>query len=328
MSRFILPLGLLLLLLVLGTTGYVVLENWSMLEGLYMTIITVTTVGFKEVRDLSSAGRVLTLGIIVCGVVVLALFVQQVNRLAIEWEFRNLLWRQKVDKTVKSLKDHVVLCGYGKVGREVLRECAAAKVPVVVVEKEEALIREMEGGGIPAVMGDATDEEVLRKAGVERARGVITSLDNDADNVYVCLNARALRPGLSIVARAADDRAVRNLQQAGATRVISPSAIGGTQMAHALLRPAVLDFMHLTTSGGTLDLQMDQLHLRAGAPMLGTTLRDSNLRSRYRVVVVAILKGDGRTLYNPEPDERLEEGDTLIVLAPPASLNELAEILA
>lgn len=311
--------------LMIGTLGYMAFQGWSFLDSIYMTVITVATVGFTEVHPLSPSGRIFTIFIIIGGVGALTLFLERVGRFVVEGEFQKLLWRQKVEKSIQDMRDHVVICGYGKVGREVRQEMMEARVPYVIVEKEEPVARELERENLPFIQGDATTEETLVKAGIPRARALVTALDNDADNVYVCLTARSLCPDLQIVARAADDRAIKNLTQAGATRVISPTVIGGMQMAQAILRPAVVDFIQLATRSGSLELQMEELRLKPPSPLLGKALKDSELRSRYKIIVVAILKAGGPTLYNPEPGALLEDGDTLIMLGPTDSLTALAQ---
>jgi len=325
MKRFIVPIGVLGAILVMGSLGYMLLQGWPLLDSLYMTVITVATVGYQEVHPLTSAGRVFTIFVIIAGIGALTLFIERIGRLAVEGEFKKILWRQKVEKSIQDLKSHVIICGYGKVGREVRGELAESGTPFVIVEKEDPVARELEREGIPFIQGDATLEEILLKAGIARSRALVTALDNDADNVYVCLTARSLRPDLIIVARAADDRAIKNLSQAGATRVISPAVLGGMQMAQAILRPAVVDFILLATRSGSLELQMEELRLKAPSPLIGKTLKDSELRSKYKIIAVAILKAGGATIYNPDPGAPLDDGDTLIVLGPTDSLNALAQ---
>ena len=325
-KRFYIPLALLGAVILVGTVGYALMEHWSILDAFYMTLLTISTVGFGEVHALDSVGKVFTILIIVGGISVLTLFIETLGRMVVAGEFRKILWRQRVEKNIQDMEGHILLCGYGKVGHEVHRELTQARIPVVIVEKEEPVARELEKEGLTFLQGDATTEETLTKAGIRRARGLVTALDNDADNVYVCLTARSLCPNLLIVARAADERAIKNLKQAGATRVTSPSVIGGMQMAQAIIRPAVVDFIHLATQSGKLDLQLEEIRLRTPSDLLGKTLRDSPLRSKYKVIVVAILKAAGTTIYNPEPDALLEEGDTLIVLGPTSSMAALTGI--
>jgi len=322
-KRILVPALLLGVVLIIGTVGYSVIEGWSFFDAFYMTVITLSTVGFREVYDLSYGGKLFTILLVIGGVATVTLLMSTFGRMIVEGEFRRVLWRQKVDKTIDKLSNHFILCGYGRVGREVAKNFTHVRAPFVVVEKEEPVIRQLDQEGLAYVLGDATVEEVLLRAGLLRAKGVVTALENDADNVYVCLTARSLCPSILIVARAADDRAAKNLKQAGADRFISPNVLGGHQIAQACLRPAVLDFITLATSRSTLDLQMEELHLKAPSELIGKSLAGTNLRSHYRVIVVAIQKPSGDMVFHPESHQVLEERDTLILLGPASSLQEL-----
>lgn len=323
MKRILTSLAFIGVVLAIGTVGYMLLEKWPVLDAMYMTVITLSTVGFGEIHDLSTAGRVFTLFIVAGGVMTVTLFLSSVGREIVEGEFKRLLWRQKVAKALEKMSGHFILCGYGRVGQAVMRCFRQAKTPFLVIENDESVARELELEGIHYILGDATVEDVLLQAGIKRAKGLVTALANDSDNVYVCLTTRSVCPEIRIVARASDDRAVKNLKQAGANRVISPNVLGGHQLAHAVLRPAVLDFISLATHRTTLDLQMEELSLTKPSQLIGKSLAESTLRSAYHVIVVAVQKPSGDMVYNPGSDYILEEGDTLVVLGPNASIQEL-----
>lgn len=327
LRRLLLPVVLIILVLLAGTLGYTLLEGWPLLDALYMTIITLTTVGFGEVRELDTVGTVFTMFLILGGVFSVTILISSMVHLIVVGEFQRILWRQKMDKSIEKLKDHIILCGHGNVGKETRRSFEHSKTPYVVIEKEEQIVTDLLQQEIPVIHGDATVEDTLHRAGIGKARGLVTTLENDADNVYVCLTARSISPHLMIVARATDERAITNLKQAGANRIISPTLIGGHQIAQAILRPAVLEFIHLTTRRGMLDLNMEELLLKSPCDLIGKQLSNSNLRSQYRVIVVAIQKPSGEMIFNPEPGYSMTENDTLIVLGPVSSLQELKERL-
>jgi voltage-gated potassium channel len=302
-----------------GTLGYVLIEGWSAWDAFYMTVITVTTVGYREVHPLSRPGEVFTVALLVTGVGILfyavTLFVARVveSGLSHRWEER------RRTRMIQELANHYIVCGYGRIGRIIVEELKRQRVPFVVIERSGDLVHAVIEAGDLAVTADASDEDVLRRVHVERARGLIAAVGTDAENVYTVLTARLLRPDLFIISRAETDEAVSKLKQAGANRVISPYRIGGQHIAHTALRPAVVDFVQLATSSTSLELAMEQVRVSAGAPMAGRSLVEANVRQRFGVIVVAVQRGQ-KTEFNPDPEARLEIGDELLVIGAPDSL--------
>ena len=302
-----------------GTLGYVVIEDWSPWDAFYMTVITVTTVGYREIHPLSRDGEVFTVVLLIGGVgtvfYAVTLFVASLveSGLSHRWEERRRA------HMVDELTNHYIVCGYGRIGRIIAEELQRQKMPFVVIDRDPEVVHAVMENGHLGIAADASNEEVLRRVHVERARGLIAAVGTDAENVYTVLTARLLRRDLFIVSRAETDHAVSKLKQAGADRVISPYRIGGQHIAQTALRPAVIDFVQLATSSTSLELAMEQVIVSPGAPIEGRSLLDANVRQRFGVIVVSVQRGD-RTEFNPSPERRLEVGDELLVLGAPDSL--------
>lgn len=317
-----------------GTAGYVAIEGWSVFDALYMTVITLTTIGFLEVHDLSVAGRSWTMILALGGAFSIAGAATYVLRSIVSGEVGKALGKQRMEKNLATIKEHVIVCGYGRVGRLVVDELVRGGVHVVVIERDARRVEEFleaapSGKVLPHlhIIGDAADDKVLEHAGIRRARAVVTVVPADADNLYVTMSARLLNDKVFIVARAEAEAAEDKLKRAGANRVVSPTAIGGQRVAQAVLRPAVLDFVDLATRTQHLELQMEEVGLRAASPLVGQELRAAKLRDRADVLVVAIQKPDGRMVFNPAPDVKFETGDRLVVLGSRGALDAL-EVIA
>jgi voltage-gated potassium channel len=319
----LLPLGVLLALLVGGTVGYRLIGGWSWLDALYMTVITITTVGFHEVRPLGAGGRVFTMVLALGGVFTAFYAAAAFIRAVVTGEIRTVLGRQRMENLLAHLNEHLVVCGFGRMGRLVCEEFSAAGLPFVVVDRNPAVLEDFSiPHGIP-LAGDATADEVLRKAGVERARALVTAAASDADNLYVAMSARFINEKLFIVARAESEGAERKLLRAGASRVISPYSIGGHRVAQAVLRPNAMEFLELATRSAHLELQIEETELRAGSPLIGQSLKASPVRSELGIIIVAIKKPDGKMLFNPRPESVLEVGDVVITLGHRQQLDRL-----
>lgn len=308
---------------VFGVAGFMAVAGMDLMDALYMTVITLSTVGYFEVQPLDTAGRVFTIVFIITGFGIFFYGVGVIAREIIEGEIRRTLGRRRVQRQIAHMKDHFVVCGFGRMGRIVCRELATKPVPFVVVERNPEMLRLIEQDQYPCVEGDATEESILTEAGIERARGLVAALSTDSDNVYVVLTARELNPKLLVVARAEDERSERKLLHAGATRVVSPYVIGGYRMAHALLRPAVLDVLDLATHYRSLELQIEEVTVFEGGFAEGMTLEGSSIRDKLGLIVIAIKKADGQMLFNPGPESRIEAGDRLVVMGETPSLREL-----
>jgi voltage-gated potassium channel len=302
-----------------GTVGYVVVEGWAPFDALYMTVITLTTIGFGETHPLSNAGRLLTMALALGGAFTLAAAAATVIRAIVSGELNTILGRQRMERSIQGLHDHIIVCGYGRVGRRVVEELREANIPCVVIERDE----ERAKGAPIHIIGDVTNDAVLKRAGIDRARALVSVVPKDADNLFVTMSARLLNDRVTIVARAEGEGSEEKLKKAGASRVISPTAIGGQQMVQAVLRPAVLDFINLTTRTQHLELQMEQTALQASSGLVGKTLAEANLREKAGVLVVAVQGKDGTMVFNPPPGRRLESGERLVVLGDRTSLDAI-----
>jgi voltage-gated potassium channel len=318
------PLALLIVgVTVAGTLGYVVIEGWSAWDAFYMTIITITTVGYEEVHPLSRAGQAFTVAIILTGVGTFFYAFTFFMTVLSEGDWTERRRRRRLTRMLDELVDHFIICGYGRMGEIIAREFARHGVPFVVIERSaERMHLAMEHGFI-AVEADASSEDVLRRVRIDRARGLIAAVSTDAENVYAVLSARLLRPDLFIVGRAETEDARTKLKRAGADRVISPYHLGGVQLAQTALRPAVVDFVQLATSSENMELNLEQVHIGTGSALAGTNLIESGLRQRFGVVVVGIRRADGKMDFNPEPEMVMRAGDDLVVLGRASSLKAL-----
>jgi voltage-gated potassium channel len=314
---------LLVLVLTFGTAGYVVIEGWNTFDALYMTITTVTTVGYGEIHPLSRAGRVFNIGVVIFGVAtVLYTFSFLMARL-VEGDLHERWVRRRLKRMLDELDNHFIVCGYGRMGHIIAQEFARQSVPFVLVERDPDRMHEAIEAGFLAVEAEARSEQVLKRIGIERARVFIAAVSTDAENVYAVLTARLLRPDLFIIGRAETDDAKGKLIRAGADRVLSPYLIGGLQLAQTALRPAVVDFVQLATSSDNLELNMEQVRIGEGSSLAGRTILESTLRQRFGVVVVGIQRAAGGMEFNPSPESVMRPGDFLVVLGRASTLREL-----
>lgn len=304
----------LFLVLATGTVGYQVVQGWGWVDSLYMTVITLSTVGFREVHDLSPAGRMFTMFLVIFGVGSVAYVIKSGTQAMFEGELRNVLGRRKLKKSIGSLKGHYIVCGYGRMGRIVAKEFLSEGVPFVVIEGDQDVVAGVTDPNILIIHGDATLDATLEEAGIAVAKGIVSVLMSDADNLLVVLSARGMNEGIRIVARAGEEGVEKKLIRAGADKVVSPYQMGGIRIAHALLKPAVTDFLDLTVQDKAVDLELEQLRVPASSPLAGKTLTDSNIRKDFDVILVAIKRKDGSMVFNPGKDTVLSAGDTIIVL--------------
>ncbi|WP_397547550.1 potassium channel family protein [Rhodothermus marinus] len=316
-------LGSLLLLFIMlgGTIGYRIIEGWTWIEAFYMTFITLTTIGFSEVRPLSEAGRLFTVFVALAGIGTVAFIAtRMVQFILSSTTFRDRYLRRKL----RAMHDHFIVCGYGRVGKRIVEDLLQAGRPVVVIERAEEELEELRAAHLVFVAGDAEEEETLRRAGIDRARALILALADDSANVFVTLLARELNPNVFILARTNDHKNMRKLLRAGANKVIAPSEVGADRMAQVVLRPHVDAFMERVLGTGALGLQMEEIRIEPGAPLAGKTLAESNFRQHYNAIVVAIVDGQTSEIrYNPGADARLQAGDILIVLGIPEAIEKL-----
>lgn len=306
-----------------GTLGYIVIEGWNAWDAFYMTVTTVATVGYREVNPLSRAGQVFTVFLVFGGVGTALYTFSSITGLIVEGGWRQHLGQRRYARMIEQLTDHFIVCGYGRIGSIIAEEFRSQKVPFVIVDNQPDRVQLAIERGFPTIEADASREEALKQAGIERARGLVAAVGTDAENVYAILTARVLRHDLFVVGRAESEDSVVILQRAGADRVISPYRIGAMQMAQTALRPAVVDFVEFATSSGNVELVMEQVKIHPGSSLAGGSLVNSNLRQRFKVVVVGIKRSDGAMEFNPAPESIMQAGDDLVVLGSGSSLKEL-----
>lgn len=326
--RIVLSLIVLLGIVSLGTSGFILIEGWGPLDSLYMSVITLSTIGFKEVHDLSDQGKIFTMVLIVFGVSTLGYLVSSMVQLMFEGQIQRIIGRKKVEKRIDALHDHYIICGYGRIGSMICRELSTCKVPFVVVERDTEVLEKIEDDQFLWMKGDATVDETLVQAGIMRARGLVSVVTSDSENVYITLTARGLNPGLYILARSGEEGTELKLKRAGANKVVSPYAIGGMRMAQSILRPNVVDFIEIATTSEHLDLQMEEISIPQDSAFAGQTLISSAFRKETGVIIVGIKKAHGHMIFNPNPHDQLDEGDTLIVLGDPRSVDSLDTLIS
>jgi voltage-gated potassium channel len=328
-TRNIIFAGIMLALVVgIGTAGYMAIEDWGLLDALYMTVITISTVGFGKVHPVSDQGRMLTMIILISGLGVMGYLVGTLTQILVEGQLLRIMGRKKLERQIKALKDHYIICGYGRMGRIVCEEIEKTKpTPMVVIDKESSVTAKIGEDGHLYILGDATEEECLIKAGILSAKALVTALDSDADNLYITLTAKGLNRKLIVLARAGRVGSEKKLLHAGADRVISPHQIGGFRMAQALLRPTVTEFIDFAIHQVDAALGMEEVPVRPNSKLTDVTLVDSGIRKELDLIIVAIKKASGEMLFNPASHTRIQIGDTLIALGHKSSLIKLAYLL-
>jgi voltage-gated potassium channel len=306
-----------------GTVGFVTLEGWPVWDAFYMTMISVTTVGFREVHEMSVAGQAWTILVTVTGVATLFYSASLVMAEVVEGEYYQRFEQRWFTRMLDQLNGHFILCGYGRIGQVIAEEFRRQNISCVVIDRNADRVHEVTASGGMAVEADASREDVLRRVGIDRARGLIAAVGTDAENVYTVLTARVLRPDLFIIARIESPDAEAKLIRAGANRVLSPYQLGGVQMAATALRPAVVDFMRLATSSERIDLAAEQIEIAGSSRFVGRSIKDANLRQEFGVIVVAIKRQAGHMEFNPSPETTIAAGDQLVVLGHQNQLKSL-----
>jgi voltage-gated potassium channel len=319
---------MLTLIVSMGTVGYMILEKWNFLDSLYMTVITLTTVGFGEVHPVNDQGRILTMTILVSGLGVVGYLIGTLTQIVVEGQLLRIMGRKKLERKIEKLKDHIIICGYGRVGRIICEEIYRSKpTALVVIDTDSTVTAKIEEDGHLYLLGDATEERFLLRAGIRRAKGLATALDSEADNVYITLTAKGLNPNLYIIARAGRVGSEKKLFQAGANHVVSPHQIGGYRMAQALLRPSVTEFIDFATHDPNTGMGMEEIPVRPNSKLSDVALVDSGIRKNLDLIIVAIKKADGKMLFNPASHTTIQIGDTLIALGQRSSLIKLEQLL-
>ena len=316
-----------LLILVTGTAGYMIIEDWRFLDAFYMTIITISTVGYREVNQVGDAGRLFTIFLVLIGVGFTFYVMAAVVQFMVEGRVRIIMGRRRLDKQIDRLKDHYIVCGYGRIGRVLCRNLQRTPHDLVVIDKNPDLVPAMDEDGVLYVNGDAADEVNLLKAGITRARGLVAALGTDVDNVFLVLSARQLAPELNITARASQEGAKNKLHAAGANSVESPYEMGAASMAHRIMRPTVTNFLDLAFAHSRKDIQMEEIPVSENSGLTNIPLKDSGIRQDFNLIIIAIKKPDGTMLFNPSFEAAFRPDDTVIAVGEEENLQKLEKIL-
>jgi len=322
-SRAILGLVLLLSLLGVGTAGFHYVEGWDWFDGFYMTVTTMATVGYGEIHPLSTAGRAFTTFLILASVIAGAYTIAASSQALLQFEFGKVLGRRRMERELAHLSGHYIICGAGRVGRTVARELRARGQNCVLIERNPERAQWALDQKIPVVIGNASSEESLRKARIEQARGFVTAVSSDAENLYIVLTARGVRSDLKIIARASEEEAISKLLRAGASEVLSPYHFIGRRIAHILLQPNVLDFIDTAFGTERLDIEIAEVAIHTSSPLVGQMLGSSAIRQQAGVIILGLKPADGAMKFNPSPDTLIRAGDCLIIIADDAGLEKL-----
>ena len=320
-------IALSLIIIFSGTAGYMIIEGWRFLDALYMTIITISTVGYREVNQVGDLGRIFTIVVVFTGVGFTLYVAGAVVQFMVEGRMRIILGRRRLDKKIDRLKNHYIVCGYGRIGRVLCRNLCRKPYDVVVIEKNADLIPVMDTDGILYISGDAADEACLIKAGIKRAEGLVAVLATDTDNVFLVLTARQLSPDLKIIARASQEAAKNKLEAAGADSVESPYEMGAASMAQRIIRPTVTGFLDLAFAHKRKDILMEEIPVNELSKLVNVQLKDSGIRQNFNLIIIAIKKPDGGMLFNPSFEAAIMPGDTVIAVGEEENLQKLAKIL-
>jgi voltage-gated potassium channel len=324
--RIVLILALMVFTLIFGTVGFTLIDNYPPFDAFYMTLITVTTVGYQEIHPLSQAGRIFNSFLIMFGVSAMLFAVGAMTQTIIELELQDRFGKRRRKRAIMHMKDHYIVCGFGRVGRNAAFELQRAGAPFLVIDRSDQRVARAAQAGMLAMQADATRDESLREAGVERARGFIAALATDADNVFVILSAKSLNPRLTVVTRASEEDAEEKLRRAGADTVFSPYSIAGHRLAQALVRPHVVQLLDFATQAVGLDVSMEQMRIGPNPAVDSRKLGDLAAPDA-RLIVLAVGKSDGKMIFNPPAEMEVAGGDVLIVMGEQAALRNLERML-
>lgn len=321
-TKVLVLLFFLLAILSAGTVGYQAIEGWGFLDSLYQTVITISTVGFREVYPFSPAGKIFTIILVMIGISFVAYSATQFVKLVVEGEIREFFGKRRMEKVLKNLKDHHIICGYGRMGAVVAENLRKEGMGSVIVDNASERVQGALDEGFIALAGDATQEDVLREAGIERARALAAVLPDDPDNLYLTITAKAVNPALRVVAKAMTAEGAKRLENVGADTVIPLYTIGGERMSVALARPGVLDFMDIAHGRGG-HIRVEEIELPTGCSIAGQTISDAGIRERFGITVLVIKRG--QEIIIPSPSETLAEGDVLLVMGEPERIQRFLE---
>ena len=320
---------MLIVVLVIGTIGYHIIEGWDYIDSFYMTWITLTTVGFGEVHPLSYNARFFTILIMLLGIGTFAYIIAMFSQILFDGRIKELLEQRSLAKFLKNLKKHYIICGYGRLGKIICKEFIADKIPFVIIEKESAKKDLIRSNAYHYIIGDATDEETLEAANINIAKGLISVVSSDADNVYIVLTAKGLNKDIFVLSRAVNWSSRKKLLQAGADKVVFPEHIGARRIAQHIMRPTVTDFLEMATfTGNSIDIMVEEFKIAHETPFCGKTLIESDIRKNLDLIIIAIKKKDGEMVFNPRSGTMIEDGDTLIAMGDKSNLIKFEKILS
>jgi voltage-gated potassium channel len=325
-NRLIRSMTAVVVLFVISVVGYMWIEKFSPLEAVYMAVITLTTVGFGEVRPLTPMGQIFTALIIITGVIIIAVLFGNLTEYIVAGELAGTLKMRRIMRKVKNIKDHYIVCGMGRVGEHVAQELHNQGLSCVVIDKDPGTLERCEQCGVIGIEGDATSDDILRQAGIERAKGLVAALNSDADNVYVILSARTLNPDLTIVGRSTGEETSTKLRMAGADRVVSPYDMAGYRIVNQLIRPHVTFFLDTAMRSKGLNLLMDEIQIARDSSLVSQSMSDAEIRTRTGANILSILRGEEHKVLDWSPELALQAGDMLIVVGTPDELRALAKL--
>ncbi|MEO8371604.1 MAG: potassium channel protein [Candidatus Solibacter sp.] len=326
--RFLFIVVAIVTTLTIGTVGFTFIAGYPVFDAFYMSLTTMTTVGYMEIHPLSHAGRVFNSFLIVFGVTTIFIAIGAMTQTIIELEFGDAIGKRRNKRMIENLKDHYIICGYGRVGRGAASELQHAGVPFVVVDIDPDRVERAMLAGMLAVAADSTHDETLHLVGIERARGLVAALATDADNLFVLLSAKGLNPKIYVSTRAAEEGAEAKMRRAGADAVFAPYSMTGHRLAQSLLRPHVVQFLDFTTKDVGEDIAIEQVRVANSSEMVSRSIKDMQLRKEVGVIVMAIRKESGAMIFNPPADTAVQGGDYLIVMGRPNNLRALETLLA
>jgi voltage-gated potassium channel len=321
------PIIILLIIVSIGIFGYSVIENWALLDSVYMVIITLFTVGFQEVQPLSSEGKIFTIFLILIGVGASIYVAGQIIEIIVEGQILGIRRRKKMENTIRNLKDHFIICGFGRVGHQVGKEFDASNIKYVVIDNDPENAKKYEEENIHYIIGDATSDDKLHEAGITTAKGLVACSDSDVANVYVTLSARTLNKDLHIVSRSSKIDTERKLKIAGANRVISPYFISGKRMAHCATKPVASDFLDMVSHGDNMQFTLQEIPLSENSPFIGKTLLDSGIKEHSAITVLAIRDSEGEFNLQPHSTTVINKGDTFLAVGTFEQLEKLRNMV-
>jgi voltage-gated potassium channel len=316
---------ILLTIFIIGTVGFHFIEGWNLIDSFYACITTLSTVGYGDFAPETTAGKLFAVFIIIFGVGMMFYSLVLMAETFIEARLRNLLGRGKLEKAIEKMNDHYIICGGGRIGFLICRELMAGKMPCVVIDNDPEVMQKAQDEGFLCFKGDATQDKILIQAGIKRAKGIVCVLPSDAENLYVILTAKELNQKIYIISRSEEEESEHRLLRAGADRVMSPYTLGGVRMAMAILRPAMLDFIEITTRQQSLELRMEEISVCEKSPFISQSLEDSGIRKRYGLIIVAVKKESGKMIFNPMANYIIAEGDRLIAMGEDENVKQFSE---